>query len=38
MVSVDKSDDNNVVDDASSQDMVCLESRVVDDIEDVLDD
>ena len=35
---VDESDDNNVVDDASSQDVVCLVSRTVDDGIEVLDD
>ena len=38
VVSVDESDDNNVVDDASSQHVVGLVSRVVDDDVEVLDD
>ena len=38
VVSVNKDDDNNVVDDASSQDVVGLVSRVVGDGRDVLDD
>ena len=35
---VDESDDNNVVDDISSQDVVCLVLRAVDDGIEALDD